>query len=226
MQTILKASLILAGLVALLSIAVFLTGLHKSFMTGQVVFLAGAIAINVAAVYWALSRTAPASSYGGQVLNAAAIGAISAVLIVVVSWLLLSVVFPNAIEESRQGAVEYMQAGEFPPDEMQRQLDALEQTTALSQSIPGGFGAFFTSLITGAVLAFFKRKEKNEARSRQRSEGDLSTEVGSAEPLRLFQWWTLREKCRSELQELCWTNLLVATSQGFHSIDSSEIYSS
>lgn len=32
-----------------------------------------------------------------------------------------------------------MRAGEFSPDEMQKQFDALVQTTALSQSIPGGF---------------------------------------------------------------------------------------
>ena len=37
-------------------------------------------------------------------------------------------------------------------------MEALDNATPMSQSIPGGVGAFFTSLVTGAVFAIWKRQ--------------------------------------------------------------------
>ncbi len=161
MHATVKASLVLAGLVALLSIVVYVTGLHKNFMVGQAVFLAGAIAINVAVVVWALTKTAAENPYGRQVLSATVIGVVGGVAIVLVSWLLLAVVFPNVLEESRQAAIEFMEDSGTSEDEVQRQLEMLEKTTPMSQSIPGGIGTFATSLVTGAVFAIFRRKKED-----------------------------------------------------------------
>lgn len=63
------------------------------------VFLAGAIAINVAVVYWALCLTAAENSYAGYFAERCRDWSDLRVLIVAVSWLLLSVVFPDALEE-------------------------------------------------------------------------------------------------------------------------------
>ena len=56
-------------------------------------------------------------------------------------------------------AIAYMEANDTPEDEYQKQLEALENTTPLSQAIPGGVGALFTSLFSGAVIAAFKRRK-------------------------------------------------------------------
>ncbi len=161
MHVTLKASLVLVGLVALLSMMLYVTGLHKNFMAGQAVFLIGAVAINVAVIIWALGKTAAENPYGRQLLNATVIGVVGGGLIVLVSWLLASVVFPNALEETRQGAIEYMEANNFPEDKFQSQLETLNKTTPMSQAIPGGLGTFATSLVTGAVFAIFRRKKSS-----------------------------------------------------------------
>ena len=159
MNTTVKASLILVAAVALFSIIVFALGLHKDFVTGQTTFLAGAIALNVGVVYWALNRDASIKSYGAQLLTALGIGLIAGFLIVVVSWGLTSFVFPNANEEMKQGAITYMEEKNTPEDEYQEQLAALDETTPLSQAIPGGFGTLATSLVSGAVIAAFRRRK-------------------------------------------------------------------
>ncbi|RMH19389.1 MAG: DUF4199 domain-containing protein [Acidobacteria bacterium] len=159
MHVTVKASLILAGLVALLSAVVYLSGLHKNFAAGQTVFLAGAIAINVAVVYAALAATAAETGYGGQVLNAAAIGLLGGALVVLVSWLMLAAVFPNALDEVRQGAIDFMEASGMPDEQKQQQLEQIRNATPWSQSLPGGIGTFATSLVAGLVIAAFKRRK-------------------------------------------------------------------
>ena len=158
MRVEIKASLILAGLVALLTILLEVSGLDDDFLTGQIVFLVGAIAINVAVVYWALTETAEESTYGQQLLRSAVIGVVGGLLIVAVSWLLLAVVFPDALEELRQAAIRYMEESGTPPDEFERQVELLDKATPVSQSIPGGLGTLVTSLVAGSVIGVFRRQ--------------------------------------------------------------------
>lgn len=159
MNVVVKASLILAGAVAVLSIVVYATGLHQSFLVSQIVFLVGAIALNAGVVIWALGKTASENGYGKQVANAAGIGVLGGVLIILVSWLLLSTVFPDVLAEMRQGAITYMDSAGMSEEQVARQMEALDSTTPWSQSVTGGVGTFFTSLVCGAVYAIFKRKK-------------------------------------------------------------------
>jgi hypothetical protein len=159
MQTIVKPSLVLVALVTLVSAGIFLTGLHQNFMVGQMVFLALAIAINVAVVVWSLSKTAATHGYAQQLGNAAGIGLLAGILIVATSWLLMAVVFPNALAETRDAAIAYMDTAGMSEADVAKQMTALDATTALSQSLPGGMGTFVTSLVTGAVFAIFRRKK-------------------------------------------------------------------
>ena len=101
---------------------------------GQTVFLVGAIALNVGIVYWALHRGATTNGYGVQLLTALGIGLVAGFIITGVSWVLLELVFPNSIAEMRQGAIAWMDAQDMSEAEYQRQLTALDNTTAWSQS--------------------------------------------------------------------------------------------
>lgn len=159
MNLIVKASLILAGLVTVLSVIVQVSGLNSNFMLSQMVFLVCAIAINVGVVVWALGKSAATNGYGGQVAHAAGIGVVAALAVTLISWFLLSVVFPDALAEMRAGAIAYIDSAGLPAADYDRQMAALDNATPMSQSIPGGAGTFFTSLITGAVFGIFKRRK-------------------------------------------------------------------
>ena len=87
------------------------------------------------------------------------IGVVAGILITLVSWILLSFVFPDSLSELRQAAIDHMEANDFPEDEYQRQLQSLDAATPLSQSIPGGIGTLGTSLVTGLISALFLRKK-------------------------------------------------------------------
>ncbi len=159
MRPIVKASVLLVATVSLISVFVYVTGLHRNFMLGQIVFLVCAIAVNVGIVIWALKQTSSTNGYLKQVGNSAAIGLLAGILIIAVSWLFLSVVFPDVLAESREGAITYMEQSGTPKAEVDRQMTMLDNATPMSQSIPGGFGTFFTSLLTGAVFAIWGRRK-------------------------------------------------------------------
>lgn len=159
MNSVVKASLVLAALVALLSIIVQVSGLNANFMLSQMAFLVGAIAINVGVVIWALSQTAADRGYMGQLGQAAGIGLLGGALVTLTSWLFLAVVFPDAIAEMRAGAVAYMESAGISGADYDRQMATLDSTTPFSQSISGGVGTLCTSLVTGAVFAIFKRRK-------------------------------------------------------------------
>lgn len=158
MHPVVKGSLVLAGLVGLFSALFYAFGLHESYVVGQTVFLAVAIGLNVAVVIWVLGQTAAHDGYGKQVANAAGIGVLGGLLVTLVSWFLLALVFPDALDELRAGAVAYMEQAGTPPAEFEQQREMLEAATPFSQSLPGGIGTFFTSLLTGAVFAVWRRR--------------------------------------------------------------------
>jgi hypothetical protein len=159
MHPVVRASLVLAAAVAVVSILLYVTGLHRNFVVSQTGFLVIAIGLNVAIVIWALSATAATNTYLQQLRNAVGIGLLAGALIVAASWLLLSVVFPDVLAETREGAIAYMEQSDMPPDEVARQMEAIDSTTAISQSMAGGIGTLFTSIATGAVFAIWRRRK-------------------------------------------------------------------
>lgn len=158
MQPILKGSFVLAALVGIFSLIFYMAGLHENFVLGQALFVGGAIAINVGVVVWLLGQTARDNTYGQQVATATGVGLLGGALVVGVSWLLLALVFPNALDELRAGAMAYMETADMTAEEVAAQTEMLATATPVSQSLPGGIGTFFTSLATGLVYGFFARR--------------------------------------------------------------------
>jgi hypothetical protein len=159
MNAVVKWSVILAGLVAALSVLIAVTGMHKNPITGGLVAIGLAILINVVVVFLALRQTARDNTYVQQLLNGVLIGAIAGVLIFLSSWLMLSVVFPNYMEEMREGAIAFLESIEVPDAQFDAQIEKLEQMTPLSQAVPGLIGTFFTSLFVAAIVGIFQRKK-------------------------------------------------------------------
>ena len=155
-----KAGLILAVAVTLVSAALLATGTHeKSVMLYGLVSLVLYIGLNIAILIWALSKTAADSSYGKQLLNCLIIGVVGGVTIMLGSWLLLAVVFPDTMAQSRDAFLVMLEGANLTEAQMDAQIAKLDAATPMSQSLQGLYGTLGTSLIVGAIIAIFKRKK-------------------------------------------------------------------
>jgi len=158
MNVTVKWSVILAVVVTVLSAVVLLTGQHTSPLVGGMGSIVAAIAINLVVIYLALKETAD-NPYGKQLSAGASIGAIAGLLILVSSWLMLSFVFPDSIDEMREGYLTWMESTGMPQAQLDQQAQRLEQATPFSQAWPGLLGTFGTSVIGAAVIGFFVRSK-------------------------------------------------------------------
>jgi len=154
-----KASVALAVLVGLMTVVIALSGLHTNPVVGGAVSISLAILLNIAVVFWALKQTASENSYGLQLTNGVIIGIFGGFLVFAVSWLLLTLVFPDYLEQMRVGYIEWMEASGMPRTQVDEQRELLGQATPMSQSLPGWVGTFFTSLIAAAITAIFQRRK-------------------------------------------------------------------
>jgi hypothetical protein len=116
--------------------------------------------INIGLIYWALSRTAPGSSYLKQLLNGALIGLLGGALIFLTGWLLMAVVFPSYIDESSSAALEMMTSMGMPKEAIDKQAQAMAQATPMNQAFQGFIGTLITSIVVAAIVAIFKRQKQ------------------------------------------------------------------
>jgi hypothetical protein len=159
MSAVIKASVALAVLVAIVSVIFAVAGLHEKGIMPGIVLLVVFIALNVGCVFWALKQTAADNGYGKQLLNAAVFGLIAAVLIFGFSILNLKVFFPSYLEESTTATIEFLEGMNMPAEALQAQVQKQEARTVVGDSTGGAIGTFLTSLIVGAIIAIFKRKK-------------------------------------------------------------------
>ena len=158
MREVVKGSVGLAVLVFVFTAVVILSGITNPIVSA-IIFLVGAIGLNIAAVWWVLAKTAPESGYGKQLVNATLVGLIAGVLIFGSSLLTLTLIFPDHLDEVVASNIELLELSKLPDEIKQAQIEKLEATTPMSQAQGGLIGTFFTSLIVGAIVAIFKRKK-------------------------------------------------------------------
>jgi len=158
MNAAVKAGVILAVVVALLSILFYVAGLHENPMASMVLLLVF-ILVNLGVVVWSLKQTAGENPYGKQLLNGAVIGLVGGVLILASSFVLQSYVFPNAIQESRDATASWLESMNMPEAQLDVQLKKLDAVTPMKNAIQGCVGTFFTSLIGAGIAGIFLRKK-------------------------------------------------------------------
>jgi hypothetical protein len=158
MNAVLKGSLILAAAVGLISIITAAMGLHASPMTGlvQIVLF---ILLNVGTVVWVLRQSADQNSYVQQLLNSLYVGLFAGLLIFAFSFLMLTVIFPDYLDEMRAGSVEMLEASGLPEDQIDQQIARMEGSTPASQSFAGTLGTLVTSVVVGGVAGIFLRRK-------------------------------------------------------------------
>jgi len=158
MNTVLKWSVILVAVVTLMNLIIIGTGLHTNPIAG-ILFVVLALVFNITALIMLLRETRADCGYGKQLLNAILLGLIAGVLIFATSFLVLSVLFPNSIPEMIDGNIAFLASAPIDDATRQAQIAAVQGTTAMTQSLSGLMGTFFTSLLVGAILAIFLRKK-------------------------------------------------------------------
>ena len=159
MHAVVKAGVGLAVVVTVFSIIFTLAGLHRSPIVGGLLFLAVAVALNVGAVFWGLKQTASVNGYGKQLLNALLVGLVAGVLILTTSWLMLTLVFPNYLEEAKAASIEMLQSSGLPAESLDKQVQRVESMTVSAQAFQAMVGTLVTSVVAGAIIAIFRRRK-------------------------------------------------------------------
>ena len=159
MNSAVKAGVILAVLVTVVSAIIMGTGLHQNFLVAGLLSILVYIVINIVLVYMTLNKSAAENGYGAQLMSSGILGLVGGVLIFVGSWVLLSLVFPDALAEMRDSAIAFMESSNVPEATVELQMAKLDAATPVSQSLPGLIFTFVTSVIVGAIVAIFKRKK-------------------------------------------------------------------
>jgi uncharacterized membrane protein YwzB len=159
MNAAIKASVVLALSVWVVSAIFAVAGLHEANPLVGIVLFVLFIGLTVGCVFWALKTTAAENGYGKQLMSAVVLGLIAGVLIIGFSILNLTVLFPDYLDEHTTAVVEFLEGANLPEAALQKQVAALENRTTMGESIKGGIGTFATSLIFGAIIAIFKRKK-------------------------------------------------------------------
>jgi len=158
MSHVVKWSVILTVLVAIVSIAFIAAGMHTNPIT-NLLFIPVAIVINVVVIVLALRATAGEQGYKLQLRDGFLIGVFAGVLITATSWITLSFVFPDAIAEMTAGAEELIRGSGLDDELVEAQVRALEGVTPFSQAWPGGLGTLFWSILTSAIGGIFIRRK-------------------------------------------------------------------
>ncbi len=158
MQSVIKASVALVVLVMIISVLMYVTGLHENPLIGGLGSLLLVVAADVGVVFWALKQTAAESGYVRQLGNGALIGLIGGVLVFLGSMVLLTAI-PSYLDDMTAMQISSLEQWNLAEDVMEKQIAKIDAITPVSSSMQGLIGTFFTSLIVGAIVAIFQRKK-------------------------------------------------------------------
>ncbi len=164
MNSVVKASVALVIMVMVVSVLMYLTGLHESPLIGGLGSLVLVIGANIAVVFWALKQTAGENGYLRQLGNGALIGLLGGVLVFLGSMALLTVL-PDYLEDMKATQIDSLERWNLAEDVMEKQVAKIEAVTPFRSSMQGLIGTFFTSLIVGAIVAIFQRKKQQDSGS-------------------------------------------------------------
>ena len=159
MNAAMKWGVILAAIEFVINLVSMGAGLHTNQAAGMVTIVIY-IGANVACVVMALKATAAVKGYGGQLGSGVLLGVVAAVLIVVLSYLLLTVVFPDATDEMLAMQAAQVESSGAPQEQIDMQLKVMEtMSTPAIQAAMGGFFTVLTSVIASAIAAIWLRKK-------------------------------------------------------------------
>jgi len=160
MNTIVKAGIALGVLVEVWTYLMGFAGWYKDPKLTNLFFVV--IAIQIAVLMWALKRTAAEGrGYGGQLGAGTLISVIGGVIIVVLSYVFMTVVFPNYCHDVMAMQEDMMRSAGRSEAEIQQTMAMVAKTsTPAMQAIFGFFGCLITGVVVSAIIGAFIRAKK------------------------------------------------------------------
>lgn len=160
MKQVIISALVLTALVAVLSLLLAASGMHRNNPIGaNIAFLVPAILLNIGCIVWALRATAPGAGYLRQVGNGTLLGLVAGVLIFAFSMFMLTVLMPSYLGEVQESTIAWLQAQQIPDEVRAQQIEAIKNTGTVQNSLGGLIGTFSTSIVTSLVAAIFLRRK-------------------------------------------------------------------
>jgi hypothetical protein len=156
----LKAGIVFGAIVVVWQLIFGFAGMYKNPALGWV-FPVIAIVITAGVLYWALKQTASeGKGYWGLVGTGMVIALIACVLIIAVSLLYTSVLFPDYAELGLAQAAEQIEASGLPQEQQEAQMKFAEWLASpVPQAVAGAVMTLITSFVVSLVVAAIVKKK-------------------------------------------------------------------
>jgi hypothetical protein len=162
MSSVVKSGIILGVLVEIWSYLYVSAGWHRSPATFNLFWVV--ILIEIGVLIWALRGTAAQGrGYGGQVVAGTAISVVGAVLVLIGSYVCMTMVFPNYSKEVCDMQAAAMRAAGRPEAEIQQLVDMSMKAPPALPAITGAIGTVVTGLLCSLIIGAFVRAKKPQA---------------------------------------------------------------
>ena len=153
-----RAGVLLGVLCVFWTFVMGFTGWYKDPVMLNLFFLV--IPLEIGIVIWALRKTAPSATWGGQIVHGLVLSLVASVIIFAGSLLFTTVAFPTYFTDLQTAQAEMLKAAGLPEDQIRSQVAAsAAMQTPLMNAISGVIGTVVTGLIVAAIAgAFWRRK--------------------------------------------------------------------
>ena len=153
-----RAGVLLGVLCAIWTFVMGFTGWYKDPVMLNLFFLV--ILLEIGIVIWALRKTAPGATWGGQIVNGLVLSLVASVIIFAGSLLFTTVAFPNYFTDIQAAQTEMLKSTGLPEAEIQAQIAAAAaMQTPFINAITGVIGTVVTGLVVAAIAGAFWRKK-------------------------------------------------------------------
>jgi hypothetical protein len=165
---ILATGLLMGVLCAAWMYVMGFTGWYKD-PDRAVLFVVGAVAIEVAGLVWGLRKTAAEGrTYGGQIVAGTLMAVIAGVIIIGGSLVFTTVAFPDYFRELEAAQRQMLEAQGRSDAEIAEALAANDvSATPMAHAMSGFIGTLITGIVVSAIIAIFVRRRPGNPRTTQ-----------------------------------------------------------
>jgi hypothetical protein len=153
-----RAGVLLGVLCVFWTFVMGFTGWYKDPVMLNLFFLV--IPLEIGIVIWALRKTAPSATWGGQIVHGLVLSLVASVIIFAGSLLFTTVAFPHYFTELQSAQAEMLKAqGLSDADITMRVGAAAAMQTPLMNALSGVIGTVVTGVLVAAIAGAFLRKK-------------------------------------------------------------------
>ena len=153
-----RAGILLGVLCTIWTFVMGFTGWYKDPVMLNLFFLV--ILLEIGIVIWALRKTAPGATWGGQIVNGLVLSLVASIIIFSGSLLFTTLVFPTYFSDIQAAQAEMLKAAGMSEADIRTQVAAAAaMQTPFINAISGVIGTVVTGVIVAAIAGAFLRKK-------------------------------------------------------------------